>query len=39
MEYHSQYHKFVKKDKAISLTVSQALTYGVYTAMESDAAE
>jgi hypothetical protein len=31
--------QFCKKDKAILITVSQVLTYGVHTAMESDAGE
>jgi hypothetical protein len=31
--------QFSKKDKAILLTVSPFLTYGVHTAMESDAGE
>jgi hypothetical protein len=36
-EYYSQYHKFCKKDKAILFKISHVLTYGVHTAMESDA--
>jgi hypothetical protein len=31
--------QFSKKFKAILLTVSQVLTYGVHTAMESDAGQ
>jgi hypothetical protein len=31
--------QFCNKDKAVLLTVSPVLTYGVHTAMESDAGE